>query len=180
MLEIARARVPDADFVQADFGALPFGDGSFDVVVAVHAINFAADPVAVLTEWRRVTTGRGRLSLSLPGPRDRLPIAVYAGVWSDHGLRLPEETPVERVIVALEAAGWRVTSTDADPAVEVVLPDVEAFHRWRSTGSRGRATAGWPPERIAALDADMLDATPRGPAGELRIPFGALFVSAAA
>lgn len=180
MLDIARRRVPGAEFVEADFGELPFEDGAFDVVIAVHAINFARDPVAVLHEWRRVATGAARLSLSFPGPSARLPAALYGDVWERYGLRLPDETPMDTVLAALEAAGWQVTSTDADPSVEVVLPDVDAFHRWRSTGSRGRATSGWRPDRLAALDADMLAVTPRGPHGELRIPFGALFLTATA
>lgn len=180
MLEIARARVPDAEFVQADFGLLPFGDGAFDVVIAVHAINFADDPSAVLLEWRRVATDGARLSLSFPGPRECLPVALYGDVWTRYGLRLHDGTPVDAVITAAKTAGWHLTSTDADPTVEIVLADADAFHRWRSTGSRGRATAGWPPERLAALDADMLAVTPRGPDGTLRIPFGALFVTATA
>src|SRR5262245_35213336 len=34
MLEMARRRVPDATFVQADAQDLPFGDGVFDIVVS--------------------------------------------------------------------------------------------------------------------------------------------------
>jgi ubiquinone/menaquinone biosynthesis C-methylase UbiE len=180
MLQIARARVPDAEFVEAEFAALPFEDAAFDAILAVHAINFAADLAAVLREWRRVATEAARLSVSFPGPRERLPVSLYGEVWARYGLRLPQETPMDAVLAAAEAAGWRVASTDADPTIEVVLADVDAFHRWRSTGSRGRATAGWPPDRLEALDADMLAVTPRGPAGELRIPFGALFLTVTA
>lgn len=180
MLQIARNRVPGAEFVEAEFGALPFEDATFDVVIAVHAINFAADPGAVLREWRRAATDTARLSLSFPGPRERLPVSLYGEVWARYGLRLPEETPMDAVLAAAEGAGWHVRSTDADPTVEVVLADVDAFHRWRSTGSRGRATAGWSPDRLEALDADMLAVTPRAPGGELRIPFGALFLTATA
>ena len=54
MLAIARREVPAADFVEADFGALPFPGSSFDVVMAVHALHFADDPVAALAEWWRV------------------------------------------------------------------------------------------------------------------------------
>ncbi|MCA8878987.1 MAG: class I SAM-dependent methyltransferase [Rhodobacteraceae bacterium] len=54
MLAIARERVPGGDFRLGDIENLPFGDASFDVVTAFNAVQFAADPVRVLSEARRV------------------------------------------------------------------------------------------------------------------------------
>ncbi|MEO8639655.1 MAG: class I SAM-dependent methyltransferase, partial [Chloroflexota bacterium] len=93
MLAIARREVPGVRFVEADYGKLPFPAGSFDVVISVHALHFAADPVAVLGEWRRVTTSGGRLSLSVPGPRAALSNRLYDPIYRRHGLLRRVEVP---------------------------------------------------------------------------------------
>jgi SAM-dependent methyltransferase len=56
LLQIARDRLPGARLEQGDLEALPFEDGSFDVVTGFNAFQYAADPVAALQEARRVTT----------------------------------------------------------------------------------------------------------------------------
>src|SRR3990172_5760048 len=53
MLKIARHTVPEATFVETDFGELPFAEASFEVAMAVHSLHFAADPVAVLAAGLR-------------------------------------------------------------------------------------------------------------------------------
>jgi len=64
MLAVARAEVRGARFLEADFANLPFPSASFHVVISVHALHLAVDPVATLAEWRRITVPGGRLSLS--------------------------------------------------------------------------------------------------------------------
>ncbi|HVS19451.1 MAG TPA: class I SAM-dependent methyltransferase [Planctomycetota bacterium] len=55
MLERAARRLP---VVRADGRRLPFADGAFDAVCATFVLEFAADPVAVLREARRVARTR--------------------------------------------------------------------------------------------------------------------------
>jgi hypothetical protein len=62
----------------------------------------------------------------------------------------------------------------------VHLPDEAAFRMWRSLGARGAATRDWSPERNEALTNEMLAATPRQPDGSMRLPFGALYLTAVA
>ena len=50
--------------VTADVVALPFRDGSFDVVVAAFVVNHLPDPVAGLSELRRVTRPGGAVLVS--------------------------------------------------------------------------------------------------------------------
>src|SRR5579864_8267005 len=52
LLRIARARVPDGDFRAGDMNALPFDDGSFDVVTSFNGIWHGWDQA--LSEARRV------------------------------------------------------------------------------------------------------------------------------
>lgn len=179
MLAIARREVPGARFVEADFAELPFPAGSFDVVISVHALHFAADPVATLTEWRRVTTGGGRLSLSVPGPRAVLSHRLYDPIYRRHGLHRRVEVPTRTKLLAwARAAGWRHATVEADPATTIRLAGPDSFERWMRTGSRSIASRALSDERFAALSADLLAATPIGADGLLHIPFGTLYLTA--
>ncbi|MFC7306498.1 class I SAM-dependent methyltransferase [Streptomyces monticola] len=63
-----RAAAPPP-LVQADAGALPFADGSFDLACSAYgALPFVADPVLVLREVRRVLRPGGRFVFSVTHP----------------------------------------------------------------------------------------------------------------
>lgn len=179
MLEIARAEVSDVDFGEMDFGALRFADGSFDVVIAVHALLFADDQRAALAEWRRVNRPGGRLSLSVPGPTAVTPTSTYGDVYARHGIDTAGRYPTPDSLADLaRAAGWAEVEVAADPTTAIVLPDEEAFRIWRGIGSRGAATAHYTEEQHRALTDEMLAVTPRDADGSLRIPFGAIYLTA--
>jgi SAM-dependent methyltransferase len=181
MLEIARAEVPGVTFVDSDFGAMPFADASFDAVIACHALLFAADRVAVLHEWRRVTRPGGRLSLSVPGPWEATVGPLYDPIYASYGLTTARDYPdLAELVEWAGSAGWDRAEGAADAGVAIQLADEAAYRLWLTTGSRGSATAGWPAERFAALKADLLAATPGQPDGSLRVPFGALYMVASA
>jgi 2-polyprenyl-3-methyl-5-hydroxy-6-metoxy-1,4-benzoquinol methylase len=66
-LENARKRAgASAAFVRGDLLALPFDDGSFDLVVCFEAIEHVSDPERALTELRRVMRPEGILVISSP------------------------------------------------------------------------------------------------------------------
>ena len=175
MLDIARAEVDGVDFREADFSHLPFGDGDFDVAIAVHALLFADDLVAALGEWRRVVRRGGRLSLSVPGPTEVTPDPLYAAVWAEFGIRPGAGYPVpEDVADAATEAGWADVATATDPSAAIRLPDDGAFRAWRSIGSRSGSTAQFSDEEHDRLTEAMLAVTPRAADGPLRIPFGAI------
>lgn len=54
LLELAHARVPEADLRLGEMQALPFGDDTFDVVSGFNSFFFAADMTAAIREARRV------------------------------------------------------------------------------------------------------------------------------
>ena len=179
MIAIARRNVPDVDFRVGDFMALPFEDAAFDAIISSHALLFATNHVDALREWRRVCRPGGRLSLSVPGPAERTPGALYGEVYRRHDMDTSfAYPPVESLADWANAAGWTDATVESDPAVAIRLSDAGAFAAWRRTGTRGAATAGWSEERHAALTADMLAVTPREPGGGYAIPFGAIYLSA--
>ncbi len=59
--------------VQAEVGALPFSDGSFDLVCALDIVEHVEDHVGAWAELCRVTTDGGTMMLSVP---------LYASRWT--------------------------------------------------------------------------------------------------
>jgi ubiquinone/menaquinone biosynthesis C-methylase UbiE len=181
MLDIARRSVPGVTFVEMDFTALDFDGARFDAVLAAHALLFTDDRVGALREWLRVTRPGGRLSLSVPGPTDATPIAVYADVYRRHGIDTRDRYPTEGAIRDWASqAGWTRVETMADPTTAIVLADEAAFRTWRGIGARGPATAHYTQAQHDALTEEMLAVTPVAADGTYRIPFGALYLTATA
>lgn len=179
MLALASRAAPDVELVEADFTGLPFAEGTFDVVVAVHALLFADDRVAALREWRRVMATGGRISLSVPGPGDVVPTAVLAPVYERYGLTWGNDYPSEADVSGwAAAAGWRHPATTADPTTAIPLADDDAYRTWLRVGARGRATAGWTAEHRENFTRDLMAATPRDGDGGYRLPFGSLYLTA--
>lgn len=84
MLAVARRRVPAgsgaARFVEGDATALPFGDGSFDVVTVGYGLRNLADPALGLSEMRRVLAPGGRaVVLDFGKPDNPVASALYWG-----------------------------------------------------------------------------------------------------
>lgn len=179
MIEIATRNVPDATFKTMDFGSLEFPDGLFHAVVSSHALLFAEDRGAALREWLRVTRVGGRLSLSVPGPLERSPNALYAEIYARHGVDHAGRYPTEDELAALATdAGWTDIETEGDPSLVIRLPTEELFRTWRSIGSRAETTHDWTDAQHETLTTAMLAATPRDEDGAFVIPFGALFLTA--
>jgi SAM-dependent methyltransferase len=179
MLAIARSEVEGVTFEEMDFTSLRFADHSFEVVIAVHSLLFATDRVGALAEWLRVIGPRGRLSLSVPGPSSRTPTAIYAEIYDRHGIDTSDRYPTQEALAAwAQEAGWTDIETNADAGTAIVLPDEAAFRTWRAIGSQGPATAHYTAAQHDELTDAMLAVTPRAPDGTLRIPFGAIYLTA--
>lgn len=179
MLAIARAEVRGARFVEADFTNLPFPGASFHVVISVHALHLAVDPVATLAEWRRITVVGGRLSLSVPGPRAALSFNIYNPIYRRYGMARRLIVPTqERLSTWARRAGWAQVDVEANPDTTVRLAGPDTFERWMSTGSRSGAIHRLSAERFAEFAAELMAATPVGPDGMFHIPFGTLYLTA--
>ena len=57
-------RFPNVEVREGDMHALPFKDGSFDLVVLMHALTYADKPAQAVAEATRVLRKGGRLLLS--------------------------------------------------------------------------------------------------------------------
>lgn len=67
LLEIARSRLPNADFRVGDLQALPFEDQSFDLVTSFNAIQYAGDVSQALSEVKRVLIPKGTVAIATWG-----------------------------------------------------------------------------------------------------------------
>jgi SAM-dependent methyltransferase len=71
LLEIARARVPEADLRTGDLQFLPYEDGGFDVVSGFNSFFFAGDMGAALREAGRVAKPGGTVLIQVWGRPER-------------------------------------------------------------------------------------------------------------
>jgi demethylmenaquinone methyltransferase / 2-methoxy-6-polyprenyl-1,4-benzoquinol methylase len=82
MLERARRKAPELEWIQADVLALPFEDGSFDAAVVGFGVRNVEDLEGAIREFRRVLRPGGRLGiLEITTPRG--PLKVFYRVWFD-------------------------------------------------------------------------------------------------
>jgi demethylmenaquinone methyltransferase/2-methoxy-6-polyprenyl-1,4-benzoquinol methylase len=82
MLERARRKAPEVEWVQADVLRLPFDDASFDSAVVGFGVRNVEDLEAGLKELRRVLRPGGRLGiLEITQPRG--PLALFYKLWFD-------------------------------------------------------------------------------------------------
>ncbi len=100
LVAVARDRVPSADLRVGDMQALPWADGSFDVVTSFRGI-WGTTPAA-LAEARRVLVPGGRLGFTVWGH-----VKASPGAWALAPFRLAEQPKVanQAAMVALGRPG---------------------------------------------------------------------------
>ncbi len=157
----------------ADVEALPYADATFDAVIAVNSLFYAADPVAAMRELARVVRPGGRVVVTTWGPAER---CDYAAAITLLAPLMPPPPPgstpggpfalampgaLEEVI---EGTGLRVVERG-----EVICPFAypNADFSWRGQASSGvvqRAieTSGIERVRAAIAEADARFTRPDG------------------
>lgn len=65
LLEVARQRNPENNFMEEDIEALPFADNGFDIVAGFNSFQYAGDFEKALREAKRVLKSRGRLVICI-------------------------------------------------------------------------------------------------------------------
>jgi ubiquinone/menaquinone biosynthesis C-methylase UbiE len=116
MLAIAEQRAAgldlDVNLRTGDAEHLPFGDESFDTVVCALSLCTIPDPVAAITEMRRVLVPGGRLLL-LDHVGSTWPL-IYAAQWLVERLtiRAAGEHFTRRQLPLVQAAGFDVVESE--------------------------------------------------------------------
>jgi len=82
MLERARRKAPELEWLSGDLLALPFDDESFDSATVGFGVRNVADLDAAIAELRRVLRPGGRLAI-LEITRPRGPLRVFYSLWFD-------------------------------------------------------------------------------------------------
>ncbi|WP_377296368.1 class I SAM-dependent methyltransferase [Rhizobium sp. SGZ-381] len=151
LLETARLRDPGGDYRQAMAEALPFPDGSFDLVVSYFTLIDIADIETAIAEMARVTAAGGTLLIANLNPfitacggaawvRDGKGHKLYVKVdryledhadWQEwRGIRiLNYHRPMSRYMSLLLAAGLQLVSFAEPPAIGGPAEAREAYNR---------------------------------------------------
>ncbi len=94
MVELARRRLPGRTLCVADAQAVPFGDGTFDRVVANLAIMHLARPERAVGEWVRVLRPGGRLAFSSWDlPQSSRLAGLFTDAMADAGVSATGDLP---------------------------------------------------------------------------------------
>jgi demethylmenaquinone methyltransferase / 2-methoxy-6-polyprenyl-1,4-benzoquinol methylase len=82
MLERARRKEPEIEWIEGDLLELPFEDGSFDAATVGFGVRNVADLGQGLAELRRVLRSGGRVGI-LEITRPRGPLRLFYRLWFD-------------------------------------------------------------------------------------------------
>lgn len=93
LLEVARVRVPDAEFAHGDAAQLPFGDDEFDAAVSVFGVIFARPAQRAAQEMARVVRPGGRVVITTWPPRGPVFVAASLMRRAVAGVRPPQGPP---------------------------------------------------------------------------------------
>lgn len=93
LLKIASSRTPSANFHLGDLEALPFGEGTFDVVSGINSIQYAGNPALALSEARRVICDDGKVVVVTWGEPDQMEAAELVSAIKPFLPPTPPGTP---------------------------------------------------------------------------------------
>jgi SAM-dependent methyltransferase len=152
----AREHVPGVEVQQGVAEQLPYDDDSVDAALAQLVVHFMADPVAGLSEMRRVTRPGGVVSACVwDHAGESGPLSVF---WSAvRSLGDPVDDESQRAGVReghlAELFGLAGCSDVLDDRIDVTV-DFTSFEDWWEPFTMGVGPAG---DHVAALDDDSRD-----------------------
>jgi SAM-dependent methyltransferase len=147
----ARERFPGVDVRVASAEELPFSDGAFDGTLAQLVVHFMADPVAGLSEMRRVTRPGGVIAACVwDHAGGRGPLGAFWDAARDLDSNLTDESALPgarqgHLAELFAAAGLR----DVTDAALDVTREHPTFEDWWEPYTEGVGPAG---AYVASLD----------------------------
>jgi SAM-dependent methyltransferase len=146
LVEIARARLPEADLRVGEMEALPYEDDTFDLVTGFNSFFFANDLVAALREAARVAKPGAPVAIQVWGPYERRDLEAMMKIAHPFLPPRPADAPPEPEL-------WRPGVLEA-MATRAGLEPGEAFditwaYEFPDAETLGRALMA--PAGIAAL-----------------------------
>jgi SAM-dependent methyltransferase len=141
LLEIARSRVPNGNFREGDLEALPYPDGTFDVVTGFNSFQYAGNPIIALGEARRVTKPDGKLVIMTWGDPAKMDAASL--VTALRPLMPPPPPGAPGPFALSDEAALRKFATDAKlTPVETFDVDSPFIYADEETGIRALNSSG--------------------------------------
>jgi SAM-dependent methyltransferase len=135
LIELARARVPEADVRVGDLQFLPYEDDAFDVVAGFNSFFFAADMVAALREAGRVAKPGGRVLIQVWGRHERCSLDAIKPIvrpffpGTDPNAPPPPDLSEPGLLERLASAAGLVPESTFDLSWAYVYEDEDALAR---------------------------------------------------
>jgi hypothetical protein len=135
LLALARDRLRLAELRVGDLEALPFRDGTFEVVTAFNAVQYAEDQQAAVAELARVLRPGGRLAVATWGTPEscqtRVVLAAIASLLppAGPGAGGPFALSAPGALTALLATAGLVAERALDVPCPFVYPDLDTAVR---------------------------------------------------
>ena len=193
MMDMARARVPDAEFVEGDAMNLPFDDAAYRAVTIGFGMPHVPEPPQVLAGARRVLQTGGRLSYSVWDGEDENSAMAYVfqaiGAHGDASIKLPPGPGAsdygmrDVAIPALRDAGFGDIEFTIVPSRWQVNDPAAPFDFFlEGTVRGGSLLRPQPAANARAIRQAVIDAvrSRHGASGPWTIPIPAVVVSATA
>jgi demethylmenaquinone methyltransferase / 2-methoxy-6-polyprenyl-1,4-benzoquinol methylase len=121
MLERARRKGPQLEWVEGDLLALPFPDATFDVATVGFGVRNVADMARAIAELRRVLRPGGRLAI-LELTRPRGPLRWFYALWFDRTMPL-----LGKLLPGGEAYTYLPASVRRFPGPDELAAQLEGF-----------------------------------------------------
>jgi SAM-dependent methyltransferase len=135
LLEIARSRLPDADLRVGEMQALPYEDGTFDLVTGFTSFFFASDIVAAVREAGRVAKDGAAVVINVWGPHEANDLEAVKRVMRPYFPPRPADAPAEPdysepgVLEEIATRAGLEPESTFDTTFSYVFPDAEVLRR---------------------------------------------------
>ncbi|HHL21759.1 MAG TPA: SAM-dependent methyltransferase [Aliiroseovarius sp.] len=178
MLGQARTRTPQAAFHQGDMEALPFADAHFNVVTAINAFQYAANPENALAEACRVLAPGGTIAIVTWGDTENMEAARFNACLRPLMPPPPPDAPHPFNLSTATALEAFARNAGLEP-LDLVEIDSPWCYPDRATALRGVLSAGVVVRAMEILGQDVVRAAYGQALEAFRLPDGSYRIGAA-